>query len=191
MSNLDEYTKNMDVNNFREIYMKYKKILRNLKKAQMKAMINHGFNEKDAETLLDGIHRGRYTSHGYEHSPETDEIGESLQNFFDEYPKFNKQIGKIYKFIANKVKKERTNLSKEELNSAIDAAVTDFYKYNGPTIKNRSNKNAVLDELKLMPPEGIYPGGEDYRAAKRRFNGYTRNNNRNYNGHGGTRKKKY
>jgi hypothetical protein len=210
MSNLNEYTKNMDLNNFRELYMKYKKMLRDLKKARINT--------------------------GYEGGPTIDEI-ESLYELTYEHPNFYNNMNTIEKLITNKVKRERIDLSGKELNNAVNAAITDFYKYNGPTTKNRSNKNEVLNALKLMPPQGIYPGGTNYQAAKRSFNGYTRkingptkknrNNknaflnelklmppagvypggtnyraaktnfnsrigkNRNYNGYGGTRKKKY
>ncbi len=200
----------MDLNNFRELYMKYKKMLRDIEKTRRNS--------------------------GYTHNSMIKGVG-TLYKLTSKYPNFYKIMKTIEKLITDKVKRERIDLSGKELNNAVNAAITDFYKYNGPTTKNRSNKNEVLNALKLMPPQGIYPGGTNYQAAKRSFNGYTNkingptkknrntkraflnelklmppagvypggtnyqaaktnfNNrigkNRNYNGYGGTRKKKY
>ena len=167
-------------NDFLADYMKYGRLGRNLKNAQMSALMKKGYSKESAQTLLEGIRSAKFTSRGYEKSPETERLDSSIQDFFNEHPGFLNELMRLRRLISAKVKKMNPGLHGSSLNNAVRSASDEFFKWKGPTKKNLNNKRAVLNNLKLMPPQGLYPGGTDYLAAKENFNRHR----------GGTRKRK-
>jgi len=47
-----------------------------------------------------------------------------------------------------------------------------------PSAENKAKKTAALNEFKVLPSTGTFPGGPNFRNAKNRFSGKTRRNRR-------------
>lgn len=43
-------------------------------------------------------------------------------------------------------------------------------KYTGPLNQNKQQKMNVLDELKVLPPMGVFPGGKNFHKGKNHWN---------------------
>ena len=156
-------------NSFIQQHAKYDNLIRKLKAAKIDAVMKKGYNINSAKDLVEGINSAKYASKGLERSPLTNEIQFSMQEFFDSNPGFMLEKQRLYQIVKKKVERENPMLRGNALTRAIREANKEFLQLR-PTQKNKNAKHTVLNELKVLPAMGTYPGGTNYLAAKENFN---------------------
>jgi len=152
-------------------YLQYSKIVENLRRAKVNALISRGHTLANAVNLEKKITSGKYASHGHEASNKTRELMESIMHFSESHPGFFKELRKWREIISAQVKQTNPDLHGDALTNAVTNATKNFLKWNGPTAQNRTHKAALLANLKVMPPMGVYPGGTNYHSSLAHFNG--------------------
>lgn len=164
---------------FIQYYIEYKKLKRAYTQAKRNALKNLKWSDESIDEYLDMTTKGRWSSTGKEKSPEAQKLFGELVSFNTTHPGFTKEERRLKNILHAKIEKIKENnpgMSQTNLNKAIANTTSNFYKFRGPTQKNKNNKKVVLNELRMLPEPNAnvkfpqtFPGGIEYQEAKNRF----------------------
>jgi len=162
---------NRPTEEFIKNYLQYSEIVENLRLARVNAITSLGYNNAYAVKYLEKVSTGESASRGLEESDKTNELEESIHDFFESHPGFFKELVKWRNVIGEQVRQTNPELRGYAYIKAVRNAAKNFFKLNGPTAQNRTHKAGFLAHLKVMPPMGVYHGGTNYHSGLAHFYG--------------------
>lgn len=140
---------NQPSSEFIQLFLQYKKLNDELRSLKVGNLMKRGYTKERAEDTVEKIDKAQFASHGLERSKETQQKQAEIMRFFQGHNDF----------IDDEQKWRQTARNR-------GVSMSNLMKYTGPLETNKKGKRNVIGELKLLPPMGTYPGGENYHAAK-------------------------
>ena len=144
---------NQPSSEFIQLFLQYKKLNDELRSLKVANLMKRGYSKERAEDTVEKIDKAQFASHGLERSKETQQKQAEIMRFFYEHNDF----------IDDEQKWRNAARSR-------GVSMSNLMKYNSPLETNKQRKINLIGELNILPPMGTYPGGQNYRSAKNRYN---------------------
>ena len=98
-----------------------------------------------------------------------DEIDRQIENILEQQVQYGSEHLNLFRQYRAARPKPIYPISSKGINKRNEQRVENYFKWRGPTEANKSRKRSALNELKAMPPLGVFPGGTNFLKLKEEY----------------------